>query len=124
MKGLLIIAHGSRMQSSNEEVVILAERIRTRSQLNVDEVTVAYLEMAEPSIAQAMHASFARGVTTLDILPYFLCAGRHVITDVPEEVANAHKSHPEVTVNILPYIGASEGIIPLIEKTHIDAQTT
>jgi sirohydrochlorin ferrochelatase len=43
------------------------------------------------------------------VLPYFLSAGRHVVEDIPAEVAKvAVPDH--ATVRIAPYLGAASGL--------------
>jgi len=53
MKYLLLIAHGSRRQSANDEIKLLAERVAGLDDNNYAGVVTAFLEMAEPNIALA-----------------------------------------------------------------------
>ena len=48
------------------------------------------------------------------MLPYFLSAGRHVATDVPDEVAVAQRRHPMVKMRVAPYFGSAHGISQLL----------
>ena len=49
MKNLLIVAHGSRREASNEEVRELTLRIKEKSSASFDNITCAFLELAQPS---------------------------------------------------------------------------
>jgi len=126
MKGLLIIAHGSRRESSNNEVRTLTESIKTRvdSQFNI--VDCAFLELAEPSIPDGIALCIQQGATEVIVMPYFLSAGRHVIEDIPEEVSKAQNNYPDVSITIADYLGSMAGIPDLIasQATHAAAQTT
>lgn len=105
MRALLLIAHGSRREASNEEVRALARELQGRAGGQFDRVIPAFLELAEPSIVDGVHACVAQGATEIRVVPYFLAAGRHVMTDIPHELAEAAQAHPEVTIEISPYLG-------------------
>lgn len=82
MKSLLIIAHGSRRAASNDDVRQLAERISKLPSTDFDEVSAAFLELAEPSIPDDLEACIQRGATEVVVFPYFLAAGRHVVEEI------------------------------------------
>ena len=83
MKQLLIVAHGSRREQSNNEVRVLAEKVAADFPLLSDHVLVAFLEFASRSISAAVDICFARGVKELIVFPYFLSTGNHVVKDIP-----------------------------------------
>jgi sirohydrochlorin ferrochelatase len=41
------------------------------------------------------------------VVPYFLAAGRHVIEDIPGEVATVREKYPEISIHTTPHLGAS-----------------
>lgn len=106
MKSLLIIAHGSRRQASNDEVRQLSERIAAQNG-EFDLVECAFLELADPSIPQGLELCIERGAREVVVMPYFLAAGRHVAEDIPQEVAPIQKKYPEITITVTPHLGAS-----------------
>ena len=106
MKALLIVAHGSRRETSNQEVRDLSQHL-ARSQSEFDFVDSAFLEIAEPSIAAGLERCIERGAQEIVVLPHFLAAGRHVIEDIPAEVAPVQSRYPNVSVRITPHLGAS-----------------
>jgi sirohydrochlorin ferrochelatase len=107
MKSLLIIAHGSRRQASNYEVEALAARLRRRPQLAFDDVRVAFLELAEPGINQALLQCVEQGCLDVTVFPYFLAAGRHVVADIPLELEKFQAEFPQVRINVTPHLGAA-----------------
>jgi len=113
MKALLLVAHGSRRGASNDEV-----RDLTRHLQNVDDsfqhVACAFLELAEPSIPDGLRAAVAAGAAEVVVLPYFLSAGRHVVTDIPAEVAVVQAEHPDVPIRVAPYLGAADGVVQIL----------
>lgn len=107
MKHLLIIAHGSRRMASNDEVREVAKKF-DRQKHGFDKVTSAFLELDEPSIPQGLINAIEQGAREIIVLPYFLSAGRHVSEDIPAEVASVQKNHPNISIKIAPYLGASD----------------
>ena len=121
MKALLIIAHGSRSADANEEVHRLAERIGRRAEGTLDRVAHAFLEIADPGVAPMVKELAEAGMTEIRIFPYFLAAGAHVMKDIPRVVGEARNAHPDIRFEVLPYLGALEGmpalVMELIEST-------
>lgn len=114
MKYLLLVAHGSRRQASNEEVIALASKVEQQLPSGFSGVKAAFLELASPSIEMAIDACYEKGVSELLVLPYFLSAGTHVAKDVPSEVAKAMDKWPDKKVEIAPHIGSLDPMIDLI----------
>ena len=113
MRALLIVAHGSRRAASNDEVRALCNTVAARDDGLYEQVTCAFLELAEPSIPEGVQALIAAGARDVTVVPYFLSAGRHVAEDIPAEVAKV--AVPEgVTVRIAPYVGCSDSMADLL----------
>jgi len=110
----LIVAHGSRRATSNDEVRALSDAVAARDDGLYDRVGCAFLELAEPTIPDGIRALMNEGVSDITVVPYFLSAGRHVVEDIPAEVAKAGPLPPEVNVRIAPYIGRSETMADLL----------
>lgn len=114
MRALLLVAHGSRREASNDEVRQLAARLEEQAGETFGYVTCAFLELASPSIPDGIECCIRQGATRVEVLPFFLSAGRHVIKDVPDEVAVKQAEHPDIEINIAPYLGSSAGITGLL----------
>lgn len=117
MKSLLIVAHGSRRESSNEEVRQLVGRIKGSPQSGFDDVSAAFLELAVPSIPDGLEACITRGAKQVVVFPYFLAAGRHVVEDIPGQVTPVKEKYPEVSVSISPHLGLAEAMPMMILDT-------
>lgn len=117
MKSLLVIAHGSRRAASNDEVRQLVERIANNEKSEFDDVSAAFLELADPSIPDGLEACIVRGAKEVVVFPYFLAAGRHVVEDIPNEVAPVMDKYPAVTVRIAPHLGYSSELPSIILET-------
>ena len=112
-KALLLAAHGSRRESSNEEVRALT-RALAQAAGEFDLVDCAFLELAGPDIVTGAQDLIRRGATELTVMPYFLVAGRHVVTDVPGEVERIRRQNPGIPVRITAHLGISTTMINAI----------
>jgi sirohydrochlorin cobaltochelatase len=114
MKALLIVAHGSRRKESNDEVRQLAKRIAANSGPAFDLVTSAFLEISSPQMDSAVADLIDDGATEIKVFPYFLAAGTHVVNDIPRLIDEEKETYPNVHFEILPHLGALQGISTLI----------
>ena len=116
MKALVIVAHGSRRQESNQEIQLLAKNLSDKGVTGFSLIQYGFLELAEPSIPEAIIQCIKNGAAEVTVLPYFLSAGRHVVTDIPEEVAKAQQVYPDTPIHITPYLGAAEELLSVMAR--------
>ena len=109
MEALIIVAHGSKVKSSNDEVIEIVSQIRNDINSGIL-VFHAFLELSEPSIFMAINKAIAENCKRIKIFPYFLAAGRHVQEDIPCEIKKFKKQYPEIEFILLPHIGKCSGI--------------
>jgi sirohydrochlorin ferrochelatase len=114
MQALVLIAHGSRRQASNQEVLDLASRLRQPAGDRYQLIKAGFLEIAEPSIPEAIETCIQSGATSIVVVPYFLAAGRHVAEDIPHIVKPVAEQHPQVKIRISEHIGMSDSMTRLI----------
>jgi len=124
MHALLLIAHGSRREASNQEVRELAARLEQIVGDHFDRVTPAFLELAEPDIPTGVDMCVENGATTITAIPYFLSAGRHVANDIPTELEKAMHKHPAVTIHQSDYLGKHESVPELLLALALDKSET
>ena len=116
-KSLLIVAHGSRRNASNDEVKEIAEMITENFDNRFYSVDVAFLELAKPSIDDAIECLVKDGVQRIMVVPYFLAAGTHVVNDIPKIIEKAIHKYPEVKVSLSEHIGSSPMMTDLIMQS-------
>jgi len=114
LKALVLAAHGSRLEASNEEVRRLARRLTETAIDAFQRIEVGFLELTRPSIPEAVTSCVSAGSTTLIVVPCFLSAGRHVSEDIPRIVDELAFRHPDVAIRISDHIGASASMARLI----------
>jgi sirohydrochlorin ferrochelatase len=104
---LLIVAHGSRRAASNDEVRALARQLAATRHPDIGEIEVAFLELAEPSIADGLASCVGKGAREIVVFPYFLAAGTHVAADIPEEIEAFRAKNLDIRVSLTPHLGAA-----------------
>ena len=113
-RALLIVAHGSRRASSNQEVRQLTEHMKTEADGRFEAIRCAFLELAEPSIPEGLRGLIHDGFSDITLVPYFLSAGRHVSEDIPAEVSKITTEYPDASIRIAPYLGLAQGVTRLL----------
>ena len=124
MKALIILAHGSRKQESNQEIEILTNDVRALIKKHFDRdirlqfsiVDYAFLEIAEPSLTNSIEKVVSKNISEITIFPYFLNSGVHIKNDIPNIVKNARSKHPGCKFIILPPIGSYKEMPKIILK--------
>ena len=114
MKALLLIAHGSRRQQSNDEVIKLTNKLRDNSAAEYAIIHASFLELADPSIPEGIKKCVDEGASSIVVLPYFLNSGRHVIEDIPNIVKDSQQNYPDIDIKIAAHLGASNMIMDLL----------
>jgi sirohydrochlorin ferrochelatase len=92
MRALILIDHGSRRDEANRSLEAVVELVQATAGDGV-RVFAAHMELASPTIAEAMAACVAAGATEVIAVPYMLAMGRHAAEDIPRLVAEAARAH-------------------------------
>ena len=114
VKALIVVAHGSRRESSNNEVIALIEQLKTGMEDQYPIIMASFLELAAPSIREAILQCVDQGASHITLLPYFLSAGKHVHVDIPEQASKAIRDVRKVSINILPHLGSSKKMLDIM----------
>ena len=119
-KALLIMAHGSRADAANDEFRALVEKVSENSRDFVA-VLPCFLELARPSLQEALQRLEHQPVTTVYLYPLFLNGGKHVVRDIPAQVAEARERHPHLNIELLDYLGGAGELVALVAR-HVERQ--
>lgn len=101
---ILMMAHGSRVANANDAAREVAKMVQEMTGMEI--VEVSFRELHEPNIQQGIDACVARGAQRILLMPYFLFMGAHVLHDLPEEITEARKRHPGLTMEMGEHLGA------------------
>lgn len=109
--GLLIVGHGSRDPSANAEFESLVVAYRAaRPDLDVAH---GYVELAKPSLADALR-ELAQRTDSVVVLPLFLFAAGHVKNDIPLALAQARQDFPAVRFTVANALGVHPNLVELV----------
>jgi sirohydrochlorin cobaltochelatase len=110
--GVIVFAHGSRIESANEAVrSVAADLARTTGQAHV---LAAFLELGEPALETAAHRLAEAGLRRIVILPYFLTLGLHMDRDLPRIVGKIEQAHPDVQVIVAPPLDGHPDLVSIL----------
>ena len=87
-------------------------------------VQCAYLELCEPTLAQAAEALAQRGATHMVVVPMFLGTGKHAREDLPLLVEQLRSLHPSVKFSVQAAIGEDNRMTTLMAEIACDFSTT
>ncbi len=108
----LLIAHGSRRPEANDDLVRLADILRSKNLYPI--VETAYLELAAPDIPAAGERCVRLGATSVKLLPYFLSAGAHAVEDLERHQRELAARFPQVTFELCPPLGLHPLMIEIV----------
>jgi sirohydrochlorin cobaltochelatase len=109
----LLVSHGSREKSANLEFKRLVEKYRKRHA--GWKVSHAYLELARPSIPEALE-SLSLKSNEIFVLPLFLFAAKHVKKHIPEILGAFRKKHPSVKVKLAKPLGSDLQLLDILDR--------
>ena len=112
----MLVAHGSKIISSNEEIKKLTRKLAQDSRGLFDIVECAFLEFAKPSVLEGASICTSRGAKEITLLPYLLSSGRHLTKDIAAELEKIRRNYPQVRLKITPYLGAAEEISEVLTR--------
>ncbi len=100
---VLLIAHGSRQPSANDDLHDLAARLSASGDYPI--VEACFLELAEPDIPTGGSRCVAWGATVVLMIPYFLSAGVHLRRDLTAARDELSQRYPKVDFRLGPPLG-------------------
>jgi len=118
LKTVIVAAHGSRQKASAAEVAALAQKmdkkIKTDGSHDIQQVVHAFLQFCDPSLETVLQELVDSGVEEVVIFPFFISAGSHVQTDIPQAVETARQQYPDVQFHITRHLGILDAVEDLI----------
>jgi sirohydrochlorin ferrochelatase len=110
---VLIVGHGSLDAEANQEFEELVARYQAR---RPDlELRYGYLELARPSLAEAL-SDIGPECQDVTLLPLFLFAAGHMKNDIPQALAAARREKPHVTFSSARALGVHSAMVDLTLK--------
>jgi sirohydrochlorin ferrochelatase len=118
---LLLIAHGSRQEEANVDLLYVAAGLRARGW---SIVASSFLELAEPGIEEGGMRCIQQGAKRVILVPYFLSAGVHVRRDLAEARAKLAEYYPSVDFRLAEPLGQHPLLLDVVEERIREVVTT
>ena len=109
---LVLFAHGARDPQWAEPFKRIQAAIRARR--NGAVVELAFLELMQPALADAINQLVADGHRRITIAPLFMAQGGHLRNDLPKLLDSIRAVHAGVEITVLPAVGDVETILNAI----------
>lgn len=117
--GLIVFAHGSRIESANDGVRALAAALAQAGPFPI--VEPAFLELGRPDLAGAVETLAARGVERIVVIPYFLTLGIHLERDLPRLVNDMMAAHPGIAIRVTKPLEGHPALLQILLDRYADA---
>ena len=112
MRGVLILAHGSRVEATKKTINEVVDMVR--SKISDMPIQIAYMEFCEENIEHGIKTLVDKGVTEIKAVPYFLFEGIHIIEDIPNEIGEILKDYPNVKLEMGHTLGVDERLADIL----------
>jgi sirohydrochlorin cobaltochelatase len=112
MKAIILFGHGARDSRWREPFDRLVEM--WRSQYASTPVELAFLEMMQPSLEEAVGSLAQKGVQEIVIVPVFFGQGGHLRNDFPLLLEECQQRHPTLKLSATSAVGESAAILQAI----------
>jgi sirohydrochlorin cobaltochelatase len=112
MKAIILFGHGARDSRWREPFDRLASL--WREQHASTPVELAFLEMMQPSLEEAVDSLATQGATQITVVPVFFGQGGHLRNDFPVLLEDCQKKFPTITLSTTLAVGEDSGVLQAI----------
>lgn len=115
---LIVLGHGSRNPVAREQFLALVAQLRAA---RPEPVYAASMELAPPTLDEAVADAVAAGATEIVVQPCFLFDGNHIRRDIPAMLARSLEEHPDVSFRCGRPIGSDRRIAEILLERAAEA---
>ena len=112
MKAIILFGHGARDIRWREPFDTLVSLWRT--QHAAIPVELAFLEMMQPSLEEAVKSLSLQGVTQITVVPVFFGQGGHLRNDFPVLLKECQAKFPQITLSATSAVGEDQAVLQAI----------
>ena len=112
MTGILLLAHGSREGDTEKTMRQITAYVK--ADLQNDMIEQAYLQFRHRNLEKGLLSLIGRGADDIKIIPYFLFEGIHIKEDIPAEIREFNKIHPDVRITMGKTLGADKRLAEIV----------
>lgn len=115
---VLVVGHGTRKPSGQQQLKELVEQMR-RIEPSW-RMEASFLELAEPTIEQAIEGLAAEGFRRIVVVPILLFTAAHAKSDIPDAVSEVAAKCGISVVGQTPSLGTAQEVIALSNRRYIE----
>jgi sirohydrochlorin cobaltochelatase len=112
MKAIILFGHGARDSRWREPFDRLVQL--WQAQHPNTPVELAFLEMMQPSLEEAVSFLSVKEVTQITVVPVFFGQGGHLRNDFPVLLEACQKQYPNITLSATPAVGEDLAVLQAI----------
>jgi len=110
---ILLVGHGSREKSGNDEILEFAEQWRQRQP--GWRIEVCFIEFSEITMSEGLRRA-ATGAQRVLVVPLILNAAGHVKMDIPQAIDGARLKFAQVQFLYAPHLAACDPILAIVKR--------
>ena len=110
--GIIVFAHGSRIESANQAVRAVAAGLARAGEF--PHVEAAFLELGAPDLEGAAAKLATEGVKRIIVVPYFLTLGLHMERDLPVLIEKISSIHNGLEIAVTPPLDGHPALIQVL----------
>ncbi|HEY7115796.1 MAG TPA: CbiX/SirB N-terminal domain-containing protein [Tepidisphaeraceae bacterium] len=118
--GIIVFAHGSRVESANEAVRAVARDLARAGPF--PHVEAAFLELGVPDLTGAVAALANLGLRKLVIVPYFLTLGLHMERDLPQLVDGISQSYKDLEITVTAPLDGHPALVQVLRDRILETR--
>jgi sirohydrochlorin cobaltochelatase len=115
---VLVVGHGTRKPSGQQQLKELVAQMRRIEP--IWRMEASFLELAEPTIEQAIEGLSAQGFRRILVVPILLFTAAHAKSDIPDAVSEFAAKHGITVVGQTPSLGTAREVIALSNRRYIE----
>jgi sirohydrochlorin ferrochelatase len=110
--GIVVFAHGSRIESANQAVRAVAAGLALAG--GFEHVSAAFLELGQPDLEGAVTRLSEKGVEEVVVVPYFLTLGLHLERDLPRIVEDATRKFNHLRISMTAPLDGHPALVQVL----------
>ena len=110
---ILLVGHGSREKSGNDEIEAFAQQWRARQP--GWRIEICFIEFSEITMSEGLRRA-AIGSQRVMVVPLILNAAGHVKMDIPQAIDGARLKFPGVQFLYAPHLTACDHILSIVKR--------
>jgi sirohydrochlorin cobaltochelatase len=114
-RGVVVLGHGTKDADGVAEFLELVAAIRERTGELVLPGVLEYPSAELPEVQAAFDQAVDAGLREVTVLPALLFFAGHTRDDVPEQLAQARRRHPDLKVNLAGPLGMDDRLLLTLE---------